>query len=115
MSAALRRDVFDIETIRSFAATVQTPEALKMLTLFTYADIDAVHPVRPVGRPSMPATLSPRFHDGLLAVVTLDVDAAIQYRRFQHLGTRWIAKGNIHAIRLILAKGRAGREDKEKC
>ena len=44
MSAALRRDIFDIETVRSFAAKVQTPEALKMLTLFTYADINAVHP-----------------------------------------------------------------------
>ena len=44
MSAALRRDVFDIETIRAFAARVQTPEALRMLTLFTYADICAVHP-----------------------------------------------------------------------
>ncbi len=44
MSAALRRDVFDAETIRAFAARVQTPEALRMLTLFTYADIRAVHP-----------------------------------------------------------------------
>jgi [protein-PII] uridylyltransferase len=44
MSAALRRDVFDIETIRSFADRVKTPEALKMLALFTYADITAVHP-----------------------------------------------------------------------
>jgi [protein-PII] uridylyltransferase len=44
MSAALRRDVFDTETIRAFAARVQTPEALRMLTLFTYADIRAVHP-----------------------------------------------------------------------
>ena len=44
MSAALRRDVFDIETIRSFAAHVPTPESLRMLTLFTYADITAVHP-----------------------------------------------------------------------
>lgn len=44
MSAALRRDVFDSETIRAFAARVQTPEALRMLTLFTYADICAVHP-----------------------------------------------------------------------
>jgi [protein-PII] uridylyltransferase len=44
MSAALRRDVFDQETIRSFAARVPTPEALRMLTLFTYADITAVHP-----------------------------------------------------------------------
>jgi len=44
MSAALRRDVFDLETVRTFAAKVQTPEALRMLTLFTYADIHAVHP-----------------------------------------------------------------------
>jgi [protein-PII] uridylyltransferase len=44
MSAALRRDVFDHETIRSFATRVATPEALRMLTLFTYADIAAVHP-----------------------------------------------------------------------
>ena len=36
MSAALRRDVFDAETIRGFAARVQTPEALRMLALFTY-------------------------------------------------------------------------------
>ena len=44
MSAALRRDIFDSETVRAFAAKVQTTEALRMLTLFTYADIDAVHP-----------------------------------------------------------------------
>lgn len=44
MSAALRRDIFDQETVRGFAAKVQTPEALRMLTLFTYADINAVHP-----------------------------------------------------------------------
>jgi [protein-PII] uridylyltransferase len=44
MSAALRRDVFDAETVRAFAGKVQTPEALRMLTLFTYSDIDAVHP-----------------------------------------------------------------------
>ena len=44
MSAALRRDVFDQETIRGFATRVPTPEALRMLTLFTYADITAVHP-----------------------------------------------------------------------
>ncbi len=44
MSRALRRDIFDAETIRLFAARVSTPEALRMLTLFTYADITAVHP-----------------------------------------------------------------------
>lgn len=44
MSVALRRDIFDTETVRAFAAKVQTHESLKMLTLFTYADICAVHP-----------------------------------------------------------------------
>ena len=44
MSAALRRDIFDAETIRAFASKVQTHESLRMLTLFTYADIAAVHP-----------------------------------------------------------------------
>jgi [protein-PII] uridylyltransferase len=44
MSAALRRDIFDAETVRAFAGKVQTPEALRMLTLFTFADINAVHP-----------------------------------------------------------------------
>jgi len=44
MSVALRRDVFDQETIRGFADRVPTPQALRMLTLFTYADIAAVHP-----------------------------------------------------------------------
>ena len=44
MSAALRRDIFDAETVRVFAAKVQTHEMLRMLTLLTYADIQAVHP-----------------------------------------------------------------------
>lgn len=44
MSAALRRDIFDMETVRAFAGKVLTPEALRMLLLFTYADINAVHP-----------------------------------------------------------------------
>lgn len=44
MSSALRRDIFDAETVRAFAACVQTPEELRMLTVFTYADINAVHP-----------------------------------------------------------------------
>jgi [protein-PII] uridylyltransferase len=44
MSATLRRDIFDAETVRAFAGKVQTHEALRMLTLFTYGDIAAVHP-----------------------------------------------------------------------
>ncbi len=44
MSSALRRDIFDAETIRAFAGKVQTQEALRMLLLFTYADLNAVHP-----------------------------------------------------------------------
>ena len=44
MSAALRRDIFDADTVRGFAGRVQTHELLRMLTLFTYADIQAVHP-----------------------------------------------------------------------
>jgi [protein-PII] uridylyltransferase len=44
MSAALRRDIFDTDTVRTFAAKVQTYEVLRMLTLFTFADINAVHP-----------------------------------------------------------------------
>ena len=44
MSAALRRDIFDAETVRAFAGKVLTPEALRMLVLFTFADINAVHP-----------------------------------------------------------------------
>ena len=44
MSAALRRDIFDIETVRPFADKVGTPVLLRMLTLLTYADISAVHP-----------------------------------------------------------------------
>ncbi len=44
MSAALRRDIFDGETVRKFADTVRTPELLRVLTLLTYADISAVHP-----------------------------------------------------------------------
>jgi len=40
----LRRDIFDLETIRVFAEEVGTPERLKLLCLFTYADIRAVNP-----------------------------------------------------------------------
>jgi len=44
MSAAMRRDIFNAETIRAFTAKVGTPEQLKMLCLLTYADIRAVNP-----------------------------------------------------------------------
>jgi [protein-PII] uridylyltransferase len=44
MSAAMRRDIFDTETIRAFAEKVATQPQLKMLTLMTYADIRAVSP-----------------------------------------------------------------------
>ncbi len=44
MSAALRRDIFEPETVRSLAEQVQSPERLKMLCLLTYADIKAVNP-----------------------------------------------------------------------
>jgi [protein-PII] uridylyltransferase len=44
LSAALRRDIFDPETIRLFAAKAETPERLKLLCLLTYADIKAVNP-----------------------------------------------------------------------
>src|SRR5271163_621795 len=44
MSAAMRRDIFDPETVRAFSEKVETPERLKMLCLLTYADIKAVNP-----------------------------------------------------------------------
>jgi [protein-PII] uridylyltransferase len=44
MSAQLRRDIFNPETVAAFANRVGTPERLKMLCLLTYADIKAVNP-----------------------------------------------------------------------
>jgi [protein-PII] uridylyltransferase len=45
MSATLlRRDIFDPEAVHDFSKAVGTTEHLKMLTLFTYADIKAVNP-----------------------------------------------------------------------
>jgi len=44
MSAALRRDVFDPQTVQVFAEKMGTPERLKMLCLMTYADIKSVNP-----------------------------------------------------------------------
>ena len=44
MSATLRRDIFDAETVHAFAEKVQSPERLKMLCLLTYADIKSVNP-----------------------------------------------------------------------
>ncbi|HTC93570.1 MAG TPA: [protein-PII] uridylyltransferase [Terriglobales bacterium] len=44
MSAALRRDIFEVVTIRALAAKVGDPERLKMLCLLTFADISSVNP-----------------------------------------------------------------------
>ena len=44
MSAVLRRDIFNPETVAAFAEKIGTPERLKMLCLLTYADIKAVNP-----------------------------------------------------------------------
>jgi [protein-PII] uridylyltransferase len=44
MGSALRRDIFDPDAIRQIAEMMGTPERLKMLCLFTYADIKAVNP-----------------------------------------------------------------------
>ncbi len=44
MSHALRRDIFDSESIRAFAEHAPGQQQLKMLTLLTFADIKAVHP-----------------------------------------------------------------------
>jgi [protein-PII] uridylyltransferase len=44
MSAAMRRDIFDPENVRTFAAKIATPERLRLLCLMTYADIRAVNP-----------------------------------------------------------------------
>jgi [protein-PII] uridylyltransferase len=45
MSATLqRRDIFEPETVRQIAESIETTERLKMLTLLTYADIKSVNP-----------------------------------------------------------------------
>ncbi|RRA47120.1 HD domain-containing protein [Acidipila sp. EB88] len=44
MSHALRRDIFDPESIRAFSEHAPGQQQLKMLTLLTFADIKAVHP-----------------------------------------------------------------------
>jgi [protein-PII] uridylyltransferase len=44
MGAALRRDIYDPRTIAQFAETVGTPDRLKMICLFTHADMKAVSP-----------------------------------------------------------------------
>ncbi len=44
MSATLRRDIFDPESIRAFAEKTGSHAQLKMLCLLTYADIKAVAP-----------------------------------------------------------------------
>jgi [protein-PII] uridylyltransferase len=44
MAGTLRRDIFDSRTVAQFAENVGAPDRLKMLSLFTYADIKAVNP-----------------------------------------------------------------------
>jgi [protein-PII] uridylyltransferase len=44
MSAAMRRDIFDLDNVRGFAEKISEPQMLKMLTLMTFADIKAVNP-----------------------------------------------------------------------
>ncbi|MGD0860119.1 MAG: HD domain-containing protein [Terracidiphilus sp.] len=44
MSAAMRRDIFDLENIHGFAEKIVSPQLLKMLTIMTFADIKAVNP-----------------------------------------------------------------------
>jgi [protein-PII] uridylyltransferase len=44
LGAGLRRDIFDPRTVAQFAESIGSPELLKMLCLFTYADIKAVNP-----------------------------------------------------------------------
>lgn len=44
MSRAVRKDIFDGETVRAFAKVVGTPNDLRLLTLLTYADIHSVNP-----------------------------------------------------------------------
>ncbi|MGH9737309.1 MAG: [protein-PII] uridylyltransferase [Candidatus Acidiferrales bacterium] len=44
MGSALRRDIFDPQVIRQLANSMRSPEDLKMLCLFTYADIKSVNP-----------------------------------------------------------------------
>ncbi|HEY0760078.1 MAG TPA: [protein-PII] uridylyltransferase [Acidisarcina sp.] len=44
MSIAMRRDIFDDESVRDFAQKLGSKQQLKMLCLMTYADIKAVNP-----------------------------------------------------------------------
>ncbi len=44
MGGALRRDIFDPQVIRQLANSMRSPEDLKLLCLFTYADIKSVNP-----------------------------------------------------------------------
>jgi [protein-PII] uridylyltransferase len=44
MSAAMRRDIFDLDNVHAFADKIGNPQLLKMLTLMTFADIKAVNP-----------------------------------------------------------------------
>lgn len=99
MSAALRRDIFDRETVRSFAAKVQTHESLRMLTLFTYADICAVHP----------DALTPWKAENLwrLSMSTSNqLDRNVDQERVQTGGRA--ASGNAERLRRLLAAAPEG-------
>jgi [protein-PII] uridylyltransferase len=44
LGVGLRRDIFDPRTVAQFGESIGSPELLKMLCLFTYADMKAVNP-----------------------------------------------------------------------
>jgi len=44
LSAMLRRDIFDPDTVRGLAEKIGTPERLKLLTMMTFADVKSVNP-----------------------------------------------------------------------
>ncbi len=95
MSATLlRRDIFDPETIRSFAKKVGSPERLKLLCLFTYADIKAVNP----------EALTPWKSEmlwQLYAGTSNDLNRSVDEERFQ-AGTGE-ASTEIHNLQQVLA------------
>jgi [protein-PII] uridylyltransferase len=79
LSAAMRRDIFDPETIHGLAKRVGSPERLKMLALLTYADIGAVNPT----------SLSPWKAENLWRVyyaTANDLNRSVDDERFHNAG-----------------------------